>query len=688
MKNKSLSILIGTTLLITSCSSLVTEGQNGLQGPKGDTGERGPSGPSGIQGPVGPRGDAGQTGPTGQVGPAGPAGSRGPKGNPGEPGASSSGYVKYPGIATVSDDYLTSVLVNGHDYFVINDIESYLEFATFTGSDGEDLNEILDFYDGKFILTNNINLDWDYLEANHNQLLVDYGVESSVDLMIGKKAQEAFEFLYPTSFTGIFDGAGHTISNLEIQSDEHNLSLFYGTGNDIIPPDLAHIILFPPYELYEVILDINATVKNLNLENFSLDASFNEADEENNIAAGLFSNIALNSLTLSNITLSSSTISTSGSGEVFSFSGTAGGLVGNLFGNSFLVENVIIETSNNIETNDGRAGGIGGLIITFTTNIINSRNSAFIDAESDTSGGLIALLDTQNLLIKNSSNSGVVLSDLDLQQNEIQGSGGLIGMLYLGNYGLLDSVYNSAYIYSFESAGGLIGGVTASLVSLENNQDRNSAKKFSFDLEIVNSYNVGTIESTEYTGGLIGYFYVYVDQDSLYSAEEINSYFTLDEINIVIENTYVFGNLNDVVFDVDDEFEVIGEVGGFIGGFGGYSTNYTKINVLINRSFVATLIDVDYDYSNPIIGSSYVEFINLKTKLKDVYFLYDESASYDYKFGSLPIYDPNYFLESNFIFNRAWDFTNTWRFIEENSQDQPNNGLPVLRDNPHYNPPL
>jgi hypothetical protein len=680
MKNKSLSILIGTTLLITSCSSLVTEGQNGLQGPKGDTGERGPSGPSGIQGPVGPKGDTGQTGPTGQVGPAGPAGSRGSNGNPGEPGASESSFVAYPNISTVGPNYLSSL--NLSDYTIIDSLVDYLNFATFSGDLEEtdtDLRhaQVEDYYSGKFLLTTNIKLDWSSIS---NSLKQDYELDDSSDLMIGKKANDSFFMLLdgnddpylPIQFKGVFDGAGNSISEFRIFNQDPDFaettSLFYSSSS-----------FFDQIDFNVPMTDINITVKNLNLETFDfVDSSLTEESS----ATGLFTYVNANRLILSNITISNSYFS----------SHKSGGLVGNAYVNNLIVDNVRVINSDIIST--GLAGGlIGSLEAINSVSITNS--SVYVDnlisSYDNAAGGLIGAVQTRNLLIKNSNNQGLVLSCLEFGEdgfdncdsNENSTAGGIIGLLISDGNTTFDNVYNSGVVAGFYASGGLVGiAVSSAMYAFQIIESEGPIGSFESEFKISNSYNSGIIFADAYVGGIIGYIYI---GDELFSEE-------LD--GAPLEILLLFTQLFKTFISIDSSFvssELISEagteVGGFIGGFGSIEDNepnelysvFTNIELKINNSFLYTYIDGTYTESNPILGSSIADFLNLKVKPVNVFFNYAEDAQFDDLFGSLPIFEDKHFKKNDFIFKNNWDFTNTWKF-----DNTLNNGLPTLINNQHF----
>jgi hypothetical protein len=210
---------------------------------------------------------------------------------------------------------------------------------------------------------------------------------------------------------------------------------------------------------------------------------------------------------------------------------------------------------------------------------------------------------------------------------------------------------------------------------------------FESEIKIINSYSTGLIVADSYVGGLIGYIYVGDDLLILdFFAEapiEILILFTQAfKTSITIDNSYVSSNL----YSLDQT-----EVGGFIGGFGMIEepvdpidpdepyTNFANIELLINNSFVSSFIDSNYTESNPILGSSVSNFVNLKIKPINVFFAYYEDSLFDDLFGSLPIFEDKYFKKNDFIYKNNWDFTNTWKF--DNSL---NDGLPTLINNQHF----
>ena len=693
MKKNNLITVLSLVFLLSSCASRVAvvgpTGPTGATGPKGDTGLTGPSGAQGIPGA---KGETGPAGPIGAQGFRGFTGSTGATGATGANGASESSFVAYPNISTVGPNYLSSLDLT--EYTVIDSLEDYLDFATFTGdsllSDDVRYIQVENYYSGKFLLTTDLNL---YFETMDTELKNEFEIDVSSDLMIGKKANDSFSTLtdgsgnplYIVKFGGLFDGAGKTISGLTILSGEvESTSLFYTPSSSIYIFDIYQDILS------NEISDLNITVKNLNIFDFYLNST---SATDISVSAGLFSFVNANRLILSNITVSASQFYSSTNLIVESSQDSASaGLIGTAYVNNIVVDNVKI-IDNFIESDDYVGGIIGSILSNNTVSIINSSTNYEnqIVSEDIAAGGLIGVVQTRNLLVKNSNNQGVVVSCFIgefsnvCENNESSTAGGLVGLLiYTGNI-IFDNVYNSGVVGGPYAAGGLVG-TAVSLVMLtgylfDSDAPINSTiSLFESEIKIINSYSTGTIVAESYVGGLIGY--IYVGDDLLNSdyfdgaPPEILILFTQAfKTSITIDNSYVAS----VLFSNDAT-----EAGGFIGGFGMIEepvapyTNFANIELLINNSFVSSFIDSNYTESNPILGSSVSNFVNLKIKPINVFFAYDEDSLFDDMFGSLPIFDEKYFKENNFIFKNNWDLTNTWEF-----DDSLNDGLPTLINNPH-----
>jgi hypothetical protein len=668
--NKQFLTIISTIFLLSSCSAVIDQPQIGPQGPIGPRGEPGINGIQGIPGPTGP------TGPTGPEGPRGLNGSNGSRGPAGAAGASESSFVAYPNISTVGANYLSSLTLS--DYTRIDSLDDYLNFATFSGdsqeTDAERHADVVEYYSGKFLLTTNINLDWSTIS---NSLKQDYDLDDSTDLMIGKKANDYFiqivdgddlPLFASIQFGGLFDGAGNTISGLTISSIETDVdftaSLFYSPPSALSQQD------------YDVPAnDLNITVKNLNIIDFDFYVSSSSGAL---LTAGLFSYVNANRLILSNITVGNSSFINEKTIDQDTFISSSAGLAGMVYVNNLLIDKVKL-----VDNQIGSVGVAGGLIANLeSTNSVSITNSSadaanLVISEEDTAGGLIGSAFTHNFLVKNSNNQSFVAAG----END---SGGIIGLLVLNGNVTFDNVYNSGFIVGSSSSGGLIGLAVASTLIL--GEESNSS--FENEIKISNSYSSGTIQANAYLGGMIGYINVGEGLNNF--LEDIISFGEFDsEIEVVtllfsvsaliktfvkIDNSYVSN-----VFISLDETEVGGFLGGFGGGFGGFFPYVASIELKINNSFLYSYIDESYTESNPILGSSIDDFLNLNVKPVNVFFNYSEDAQFDDLFGSLPIFEDKYFKKNDFIFKNNWDFTNTWKF--DNSL---NDGLPTLINNQHF----
>jgi hypothetical protein len=201
-KNKVFTYLVITFLLILNVMTLlnttslndqidaieVGEGTQGEQGPKGDTGAQG------SVGEQGPKGDTGEQGPKGDTGAQGPAGQSGSAGNL----ASSLPYVSM-GLALnetyqslnlyeeITDQaaYVQAKIAAG--YIAVSNQEEFSQLTRFTDNNGS----ITIGYE-KYVLTNDITLD-------------------------------AVTFAPIRYFSGVLDGAGFTITYVYDQDANVNL---------------------------------------------------------------------------------------------------------------------------------------------------------------------------------------------------------------------------------------------------------------------------------------------------------------------------------------------------------------------------------------------------------------------------------------------------------------------------------
>lgn len=172
----------------------------------------------------------------------------------------------------------------------------------------------------------------EYLTYNYI-LQCDIDLQSHAFTPIGTK-----EF----PFTGTFDGNGHTISNLFIDSDEDNVGLFGYVASNAAAESTVTIKNPTSQTEVEIILHHNGILKNLQLTN----ASVKSTGKNVGIAAGTIANRAIiTSVSIKN-------------GSVYAQSGNVGGLVGTV--NSDRAEIYICYATAEVTTKGENAGGLVG----------------------------------------------------------------------------------------------------------------------------------------------------------------------------------------------------------------------------------------------------------------------------------------------------------------------------------------
>ena len=247
-------------------------------------------------------------------------------------------------------------------------------------------------------------------------------------------------------FTGVFDGLGHTVSQLTInRPDTPNVGLF-GTADQLA--EIRHVGLIGGSVVGAAgtgsLLGtaVSATIRD----------SYNTGSVKGNAGTGGLVGV----ITTGEISNSYNT------GSVKGNAGT-GGLVG-------VITTGEISKSYSTGTVTGNAG-TGGLIGVFTTgNISNSFSTNSVVGDAGT-GGLAGVITTGN--VSASYTTGNV--------SGAAGTGGLAGVLTTGN---LSDVYTTGNVVGAAGTGGLVGGITTGFIR--------------------NSFAKGTVIGAADTGGLAG----------------------------------------------------------------------------------------------------------------------------------------------------------------------------------------
>ena len=270
-----------------------------------------------------------------------------------------------------------------------------------------------------------INAGYDqnaYFKLTADILLNDGGEVFSENLM-GKNAWTPIGKDYNEHFRGNFDGDGHTISGIYINTSVNNMGLFGETHAKIYDVRIEDSFIKGAHCVGGLVGKVNSYQ---NIDNCYSNATV--------IGEGSVGGIAgsSNYLTISNCI---------NEGNVFGDSSSVGGIVGIGYGLS------VGDCSNrgNV-TGKGFLGGIVGSISHNGSSMEGCSNSGTISGSDYYVGGLIG--HSYGTVIHTSYNSGSV--------SGIKYVGGLVGML--GSSGTIMMAYNCGEISGQGYVGGLIGG--------------------------------------------------------------------------------------------------------------------------------------------------------------------------------------------------------------------------------------
>ena len=458
-----------------------------------------------------------------------------------------------------------------------------------------------------FELTNDIdlnNFDSDDDDVNGNWIPIGYTTSGPDYLQVG--------------FKGVFDGGGHTISNITIINVEDSFITSCGI--------FAYVD--------------NVEIKNLNIENISI----NSRVYNNGVLIAYGDNeIVLNNINIKNINF----VSEHKSSFVF------GALVGYLYGNT-IVSNIDVNFENKIELNKEISSYIGGLIgglYSYNTDTINSFDNLKIEGSSDCarylgfvigncssstkeinfknieanfnvsiinedvyigtvsylSGNSSVCFDDINLnfslkpiykdsqisafvvgglIAFNSSSGGMCVNNININIDNLIDSisyyGGLFGFYSFGSSFLIKNVYikienieNVESNYKFDITSFFWGGI-AGMLSSSNLE----AEIDNFNMEIVNNINVSDFQYSLYIGGVYGFNSSNLNLKNSKISFNVNllntNYSYLGGLigynnagNIYIENVCVSNNFK-------QEVGAGSNVGGFVGSY--YGNNITIKN--------------------------------------------------------------------------------------------------------------
>lgn len=254
-----------------------------------------------------------------------------------------------------------------------------------------------------------------------------------------------------TSFKGVFDGKGHTISNLKI-TGSNNASGAAGFIGNLDGSDAA--------------------LQNVTFENLTIDGSNNEQ-------AGVVG-LLTNGATVSNVTVSSGSVTAKEA---------AGGVVGRL-----LVNGTVTECNNHATINSGTNGGgvVGAAYYTqdgSSMTVSKCTNYGNVTGTSQANGGVVGL---SSATITECTNYGTVTSTG-------QATGGIVGQQ--NNYGSVSGCSNSGEITGAGyGTGGIVGWVRYG----------GAASSYAVQgiISVTGNYNYSKITGVTGAGGIVGVWYM------------------------------------------------------------------------------------------------------------------------------------------------------------------------------------
>ena len=252
-----------------------------------------------------------------------------------------------------------------------------------------------------------------------------------------------------SAFQGIFDGQGHTISNMVIKGSS-SAGLFGANG-------LVGVGFIANLN------GANAQVKNITFENLQISAPYNEQAS----VIGFLSNGA----SVSNVIVKS--------GSITAKEG-AGGIVGRALGTGNIIG---CENHASINVTDYSAGGIAGVAYETKSpgiNITNCKNYGDITGANDGIGGIVGL---NAAYVTGCENYGSVGKDCTAKY-----CGGIVG--YMNSSGSIVDCTNNGDIYATSMAAGILGfpgGITYDLTTV---------------FEITGNTNNGSVTSSGQAAGI------------------------------------------------------------------------------------------------------------------------------------------------------------------------------------------
>jgi filamentous hemagglutinin family protein len=376
------------------------------------------------------------------------------------PGGSFKGSIDFPGRSGTG--FLT---INGNGYTVINSLGAV---GSVTGTD---------------------------LQGMNGGLAGNYALGSNIDASATSGWNGGAGFVPVSTFTGTFDGLGHTISGLFINRQTDYIGLFGNTSGSIFPPYLPFAI------------------RNVGLVNGNITG--------NSYVGGLVGNIY------------SGTISNSYSGGTVTATGDyGGGLVGYNY-NGFISNSY----SGGTVAGTTNVGGLVGLNYYTGGAISNSYSTGTVTASVGYGGGLVG--DNSGDISNSYSTGAVNVTNVtgyggyggglvgynhqvegggtisnSYSTGTVAGSGSYFGGLAGYSYGDISNSYSTGGVNGNSYVGGLVGYNDTNTISnsystgaVTGGNNVGGLVGYNYFGTISNSYSTGAVTGGSDVGGLVGYGY-------------------------------------------------------------------------------------------------------------------------------------------------------------------------------------
>jgi hypothetical protein len=378
------------------------------------------------------------------------------------------------------------------------------------------------------------------LKSIRNNLSGNYQLINDIDLLSEEWLPMGSEAL---PFSGIFDGQGYTISNLNLTSSQIFVGFF------------SHNI---------------GQIKNLEFENILIDVT---GKIDSSITVGTL--IAVNEGSIKNILVSSGIIKVK---SRFGNGGSVGGVIGESNGSNLsnLINKVGIEVDKTV------LGGLVGRLVGLqaSSNLVESLiNEGELSSNDNAIGGIIGV--GSNIMFDKTINYGAIAG--------VSLVGGLIGRG--DNVSFRDSS-NNGNISGNYSIGGFIGDFTGgsnrSTVLIENSINQGNINalnnfsggfigEFRGNLFLSHAINRGLVTADRYAGGLIGVSFGQLAIENSINYSEITGVISGGLVGFNEGETNLNSSMNSGVVMGNGRGN-----GGLIGSVGGY----TEINNSVNSGSI------------------------------------------------------------------------------------------------------